>query len=126
MARPKPLSVSRNPGPANRHVLYGDFHHLQLAVGTVDVVFTNSLDHALDIEKVEQEVLRVLRPDGRFVLEAVRGRDEGVAPSTYESFSWATIDDLAALLVRGGLTLAGRSPFQEPWPGEQLIFRKRE
>ncbi len=118
------VGVDLNPGPANWYVLYGDFHHLQFATGTVDVVFTNSLDHALDIEKVEREILRVLRPEGRFIVEAVKGREEGGAPRAYESFSWATIDDLAARLGQGGLTHVRRGPFDEPWPGEQLVFRR--
>jgi len=47
------VGIDLNPGPMNRHVMVGDFHDLQFADGSIDLVFTNSLDR------------RFIRPGGR-------------------------------------------------------------
>ena len=118
------IGIDLNPGPDNRFVVVGDFHQLQYADRSVDVVFTNALDHALDLGRILKEVERVLAADGRFIVEAVHGSAEGKAPRFYESFYWATIDDLVKLIERLGFRLERRTPFDQPWPGAHLTFRK--
>jgi len=118
------VGIDLNPGAANPFVLPGDFHELPFPAACVDVVFTNSLDHASDIDQVLREIHRVLKPSGLLIVEAVRGSAEGVAPKFYESFFWDSIDDLARLLTDQGFTLVTRYPFASPWPGEQLCLRK--
>lgn len=118
------VGVDLNPGAENAFVLYGDFHAIQFPTGSAELTFTNSLDHVLDVERVLGEVHRVLRPEGLFIVEAVRGRAEGQTPGLYESFFWSTIDDLAALLQRHRFTLLVRQPFSVPWAGEHLCLRK--
>lgn len=117
------VGIDVNPGTENKYVLYGDFHDLQFAAGSVDVAFTNSLDHALDIERIAGEVRRVLKVGGLLMIEASRGAAEGHTPGFYESFYWASIDDLAEVFTRGGFSLISRTPIEEPRPGEQLRFR---
>jgi len=117
------VGIDLNPGTVNAYVLHGDFHHLQFADGSADVVFTNSLDHCYDVQRVLGEVRRVLVPGGTFIVEAVRGADEGVAPMFYESFSWATIGDLVACIEAAGFTCRTRRSFDAPWGGEQLCFK---
>jgi SAM-dependent methyltransferase len=117
------VGIDLNPGEGNTYVLHGDFHHLQFPPASTDVVFTNSLDHCFDIQRVLEEVGRVLKRDGRLIVEAVRGADEGATPLFYESFSWPTIDDLVALIERAGFRNIARTPFESPWRGEHLQFR---
>ncbi len=117
------LGIDLNPGPQNPHVVYGDFHEIGFPAGSADVIYSNSLDHALDIDRVIAGIRRVLKPDGLLVIEAVRGREEGQAPRFYESFFWSRIDDLVALLQRHGFRLLVRAPFSEPWAGDHLCFR---
>jgi len=119
------VGIDLNPGAANQYVLFGDFHDLQFPSASTDVVFTNSFDHVLDIERVSREVRRVLKSDGLMIVEAVRGAAEGVSPGYYESFFWSRIDDLVNLFERAGFVLVSRSPIEDPWPGEHLCFRKR-
>ncbi|MEY2527921.1 MAG: hypothetical protein QOJ05_11, partial [Verrucomicrobiota bacterium] len=38
------VGIDLNPGADNRYVVHGDFHDLQFAPGSIDVVYTNSLD----------------------------------------------------------------------------------
>lgn len=58
------VGVDLNPGRDKRYVLPCDFHALQFADQSVDIVFFNSFDHAFDLTKLLREVTRVLRPGG--------------------------------------------------------------
>jgi SAM-dependent methyltransferase len=93
------VGVDLNPGGANRHVVLGDFHALTFADGSVDVVYTNVLDHAFDLTRVMGEVRRILAPNGVALLEVIRGVDEGYLPQEYESVSWKTARSFADRLA---------------------------
>lgn len=118
------VGVDIKPTRENPWVLAGDFQALQFPDATVDAIFTNSLDHAHDIDRVLAEIARVLKPDGLVVVEAVRGSDEAHPPGPWESFYWATIDELVAVLVPRLGTLVARYPIEVPWPGEHLVFAR--
>lgn len=118
------VGIDLNPGADNRYVVHGDFHDLQFAPGSIDVVYTNSLDHAFDIDRIAEEVLKVLEPNGVFLVEAVQGRDQGTNPGFFESFFWKNIDELVRQIESAGFTVAHRSPITRPWPGEQICFRR--
>jgi SAM-dependent methyltransferase len=93
------IGVDLNPGGANSHVVRGDFHHLAFPDGSVDVVYTNVLDHAFDLERVMGEVRRVLSADGVALIEVIRGTDEGYLPQEYESVAWKTARGFADKLA---------------------------
>ena len=120
------VGIDLNPGADNRYVVHGDFHDLQFAPGSIDVVYTNSLDHAFDIDRIAKEVLKVLKPDGVFLVEAVQGRDKGTNPGFFESFFWKNIDELIRQIAAAGFAVAKRSPITRPWPGEQICFHRAE
>lgn len=118
------IGVDLNPGPDNRYVVVGDFHDLQFADGSVDWVYTNSLDHAFDLAPVLDEVRRVLAPGGVFLVEANAGGESGAADAgPYEATVWAGPEALVERIRAAGFELAGRAPFSVPWPGAQLRFR---
>lgn len=116
------VGVDLNPLEGEEHVLRGDFHELQFPDGSVDVVYTNSLDHSLDLARVLGEARRVLKPRGLLLVEAMHGRREGKDAGFYESFHWEGIDELAGLISRHGFRAMGREAITEPWPGEQLRY----
>jgi ubiquinone/menaquinone biosynthesis C-methylase UbiE len=118
------VGIDLNPGADNRYVVHGDFHDLQFAPGSIDVVYTNSLDHAFDIDRIAKEVLKVLKPDGVFLVEAVQGRDQGTNPGFFESFFWKNIDELVAALENAGFTVSRRTSITAPWPGEQICLQR--
>jgi len=74
-------------------VIYGDFHNIPFEDNTFDLVFTNSLDHVYDLNKVGLEIERVMKPDG-YVLLVVHF---GVFGS-HESVRIDNIDELMAYL----------------------------
>lgn len=117
------IGIDLNPGKENRYVVQGDFHDLQFAPQSVDVVYTNSLDHAFDIDRIAKEVLKVLKPDGLFIVEAVQGRDQGVDPGFFESFFWKNIDELVRVFEKAGFNVTRRTPVTHPWPGEAICFK---
>ena len=119
------VGIDLNPGEGNRHVVQGDFHDLQFPPSSIDVVYTNSLDHAFDIDRIAREVLKVLKPDGVFLIEAVQGRDQGINPGFFESFFWKNIDDLVRVFESAGFTVFCRTPISHPWPGEQISLRRK-
>jgi SAM-dependent methyltransferase len=116
------VGLDLNPGPKNQNVLYGDFHDLVWADASIDVVFTNALDHAFSIEKVLSEVRRVLVPGGLFLVEASVGTDR-YAAGDFESVAWHGLDALVAAIESGGFTRVSQEPFSYPWPGEHLVFK---
>ena len=120
------IGIDVNPGDSNRYVVWGDFHDIQFPSESVDVVFTNSLDHAFDIQKLIDEVKRVLKPAGLLVVEAVAGHSEGRDAGGFESFYWSKIDDLISLFESSQVSLVQRTPFDYPWVGQQLCFRKEK
>lgn len=120
------IGIDLNPGKNNQYVLHGDFHHIQFPRDSVDVLFTNSLDHALDIDKLINEIKRVLKPEGLLIVEASKGSDEGKSPGPFESFYWPRIDDLVALFDKSKFELVKRSTFTYPENGEQICFKNQK
>jgi SAM-dependent methyltransferase len=117
------IGIDLNPGKENKYVVQGDFHDLQFAPKSVDVVYTNSLDHAFDIDRIAREVLKVLKPDGLLLVEAVQGQDQGVNPGFFESFSWKSIDELIRVFENAGFKVTRRNAMTSPWPGEAICFQ---
>jgi SAM-dependent methyltransferase len=120
------VGIDINPGEKNRHVVYGDFHDIQYPSSCTDVVFTNSLDHAFDVEKLIKEVSRVLKPGGLAIVEVGRGIDEGGYVGFYESFYWSKVDDVISLFRNLGFRFVGRESFNYPCNGVQLSFLKEQ
>jgi SAM-dependent methyltransferase len=117
------VGLDLNPGPNNRWVLPGDFHEVPFPDQSVDVIFTNSFDHAFDPQKLIAEIRRLLKNDGVLILEAMQGEAENVSPDYYASFWWRSIDDLIALLEGQGFAPIRRLAIQKPWPGQQVCFK---
>lgn len=74
------VGVDLEPGDDNQHVLRGDFHDLKFADSTVDIIYFNSVDHAFDLQRVVEEIARVLKMGGTLILEIAR-----VEPGRYEA-----------------------------------------
>jgi SAM-dependent methyltransferase len=118
------VGIDLNPGPANRFVVVGDFHRLQFADGSLDCVYTNSLDHAFELDRIIGEVRRVLRDDGLFIVEANTSEGEGAAAGPYEATVWSDLAPLEERIARFGFEIESRRPFELPWAGQQLVFRR--
>ncbi len=120
------VGVDLNPGPNNPYVLTGDFHDLLFADGSVDVVYTNALDHAFDQRKTLSEVWRVLRPGGWFLAEIQEPVHEGGVTSfdRWEALSWQTIDALVNAIEGERFSRRVTCDFTFPWLGKAVWFEK--
>ena len=116
------VGIDLNPGPRNRWVVVGDFHDLQFADASLDYVYTNSLDHAFDLNRIMKEVRRVLKPTGRLIVEANMAGGEGAARGAFESLVWANTNELVDRIGGSGFQVTRRTSFDLPWKGEQIIF----
>lgn len=110
------IGIDLNPGEGNRFVVKGDFHQLQFADHSIDVVYTNALDHAFEFDRIISEVSRVLKEGGAFLAEIVRGSEdiEGREPGEYEATWWDRADMPIARIGRHGFALASRRSFKMP------------
>ena len=79
---------------------------------------------AFDIDRIAKEVMKVLKPDGLLIVEAVQGRDQGVNPGFFESFFWKNIEELLGVFENAAFTVTRRTPITDPWPGEQICFQR--
>jgi len=116
------LGIDLNPGKDNEYVVVGDFHKLQYADESVDVVFTNSLDHVLDIQKVLSEVHRILKSSGKVMIDVEK--PTGVGEDRWSSFWWKNIKELVGLLETNGFKCISKDNINCLWFTQQLILEK--
>lgn len=85
-----------------KYIQQGDFHKLNCEDGSYDVVYTNSFDHVFDLKRALNEIKRVLRPGGYFILDVVAGYEEGGHPGDHEAMYWATAEDFISHVEKHG------------------------
>lgn len=117
------VGVDLNPGSDNLHVLPGDFHHLQFPDSSCDVVFSNSLDHALELAQVLSEAVRVLKPQGLLVLELMAGSLDGSVSGFFESTFWERCTDVVETPEISAFTQERKLQFELPWNGWHFELR---
>jgi len=61
------IGIDFMPGEQNKHVLYGSASDLQFASNVFDVIYSNILDHILNIDEFYSEICRTTR-EGAFLL----------------------------------------------------------
>ncbi|GIW68629.1 MAG: hypothetical protein KatS3mg100_123 [Candidatus Parcubacteria bacterium] len=118
------VGIDLNPGKRNPWVLPGDFHNLQFADESVDVVYSNSLDHVLDLPQFTREVRRVLKDEGVALFEVMKGLQEGGRMGAFEARMWSSVDALQQELRQFGLSCAQQGEFDYPWRGVILVCRQ--
>ncbi len=99
--------IDLNPGKDNKYVVTGDFHNLQYADASIDAVYTNSVDHSLNLDKMIGEVKRVLVEGGKFLMITLEGEDK------YAAQHWENEDRLQAAIEKHGFTLAEKKAFKQ-------------
>jgi SAM-dependent methyltransferase len=93
------VGIDLNPGENNRFVVHGDFHNLVFADASIDVVYTNVLDHVFDLQRAMAEVTRVLAPGGILLADILPGYDEGFTPGRFEATHWPRLEVLIERIV---------------------------
>lgn len=120
------IGIDLNPGEKNKYVVAGDFHKIQYPDASFDVVFTNALDHVFELDRVLEELRRVLKPSGLFVAEIVRGSkdDGGREPGEYEALWWDSIEQPIQAITNASFVVWERVRFDWPWGGDHVVFKR--
>jgi SAM-dependent methyltransferase len=120
------VGIDLLPTPENKYVMYGDFSNIQYKDGSVDVVFTNSLDHSGNISKVADEICRVLKVGGHFITSIVPD-DSDNSKDRWACCWWDDWRDIGALFTEKGLEIENRITFKGVAVfGTQLCFLKND
>jgi SAM-dependent methyltransferase len=90
--------IDLNPGPANPLVRYGDFNRIDAPDSSIDLVYSNSVDHAFDLDIFFGEHARVLRADGYALYDLPFGHPGPAGPA--ESLAWEREDVVVERMLR--------------------------
>lgn len=96
------IGVDLNPGSNNKYVVKGDFHSLPFLDNSFDGVYSNSMDHAMNLKDVSRESGRVLKPKGILSLELSftnwdrSACEKHLKKKSFESLLWESVDDVVA------------------------------
>jgi len=115
------VGIDINPGKNNKYVVTGDASDIQYSDNSVDIVYTNSLDHFLKIEKVIEEIKRVLVSNGYFLLLIAdeHRRDK------YDAITWKNVESIIKHLEKVGLNVIKRKNLNSIlWFSDFIIMRK--
>jgi len=104
------IGIDINPGADNSLVIQGDFHHLPMEAESQGIVYTNCLDHILDVDQFMNEVKRVLKPKGYFII--LHASVEAVQGDRFASCSWDNFDNVLQLIQSYGFMDIERIPIK--------------
>jgi len=118
------FAVGIDLAPAtDSYVLRGDFNNIQFADSSVDVVFSNALDHANPIEKMVEETSRVLCSRGYFIVETIRD-DNDNSKDRWASCWWKDHWDIITLFENSGYSLINEINSDNDFYQYMLSFQK--
>ena len=120
------IGLDLNPGPENKYVVFGDFHNIQFAPDSVDIIYTNSFDHVLDEYRVIAEMIRLLHKGGYLLLELPSPKDGKQEFGTYESLYWSDPGEIVRMFAAKGFQALDSKPIDYPWQGTYILFRLSE
>jgi SAM-dependent methyltransferase len=120
------IGIDLNPGGPSQDVLQGDFHSIAFPDSVFDIVFTNSIDHSLDPKKLISEASRVLKNDGKLILDVALKK-----PGSYEALDIEnSLDALksacenSSLAIKSEESVSYQTGFVS-WEGVTLVFTKK-
>lgn len=89
--------IDLNPGPSNPLVETGDMMKLALPDDSLDLLYTNCVDHSFDLDAMISEHARTLKPDGYLLYDIAFNEDEGAG--VWESILWEREEDVIRRLL---------------------------
>ena len=113
------VGIDLKPTKKNKYVVYGDFHKLQFANKSIDFIYSNSIDHCLNIDKLIGEMFRVLKSEGNVMIEFPSAK-----AGEWESLTWDSVDFLIHCFSKRFIVKSS-IPYIKPVEGLSYIFKKR-
>ena len=89
--------IDLNPGPDNPLVEAGDMMKLAVPDNSLDLIYTNCVDHSFDLDAMIAEHARALKPDGYLLYDVAFNDDEGAG--VWESILWEREEDVIRRLL---------------------------
>lgn len=89
--------IDLNTGPDNPFVRQGDFMHLEEEASSLDLIYSNSVDHAFDLEAFFAEHARVIKPSGHVLYDLPL--EQGGGPSPFEAVRWKSEEDVFLMML---------------------------
>ena len=94
---PNAQGIDLNPGPDNPWVKPGDFMHLDYPDSSLDLLYTNCVDHAFDLDAFFTEHSRAIKPDGFVLYDIAVNMEEG--GGAFEAVAWKRSEDIFQMLL---------------------------
>jgi SAM-dependent methyltransferase len=88
--------IDLNPGPGNRLVRPGDFNALAEPDASIDLLYTNCVDHAFELDAFFAEHARVVKPGGYALYDLAGGGPGGA----FEAIAWASQGVVLGAMLR--------------------------
>jgi len=85
--------IDLNPGSDNPYVRKGDFMHLEERDNSIDCIYSNSIDHAFELNSFITEQVRVLKPGGYALYDLPRYSGSR-NPGAFEAIGWDSEQDI--------------------------------
>lgn len=90
--------IDVNPGPENPLVGEGDFMSLAEPDSSLDMIYSNCLDHAYDLDAALAEHARVLKPGGYALYDLLGEGDDNRGP--FEAVAWNSYEEVLSLALK--------------------------
>lgn len=87
--------IDLNPGPDNKFVRVGDFMHLDNKDSSLDMIYCNALDHALNLKDFFTEHARVIKQNG-YALYDISLKMSG----SFEAAEWENAETVLILMLQ--------------------------
>ncbi len=89
--------IDLNPGASNPLVGTGDMMNLTLPNDSLDLLYTNCVDHAFDLDQMIAEHTRVLKPEGYLLYDIGINLEAGGGP--FEAIAWERTEEVVLRLL---------------------------
>lgn len=89
--------IDLNPGPGNPLVSQGDMMKLNFADNSLDLIYTNCVDHSFDLDAMIAEHARALKPGGYLLYDIAFNEEDGAG--VWESIAWEREEDVIRRLM---------------------------
>lgn len=91
------MGIDLNPGPDNPLVVPGDMMKLDEPDRSLDLIYTNCVDHSFDLDAMLAEHARALKPSGLLVYDVAFNEGEGAG--VWESIAWEREEDVVRRML---------------------------
>jgi SAM-dependent methyltransferase len=90
--------IDLNPGPDNPFVKIGDFMQMDYNTSSIDLLYTNCVDHVFNLEQFFGEHARVIKPDGYVFYELDSRSSERTDP--FAAVTWSSDEEIFLMMLR--------------------------